>query len=75
MVDTVVGFMSGNSVDIREKLKSRRGSFMIMMTEVEKSCAAIVRISVPHFDAIQSLFSGLPSGIQSLRCSEQEIRR
>jgi hypothetical protein len=53
-------------MSMREKLKSRRESFVIKMVGTEKSRVAIVRISVPHFDFIKSLFSGIPSGVQNL---------
>jgi hypothetical protein len=55
MVDTVVGSMLGNSVDIMEKLKSRRAPSVIITAGPEKSHMVIMRISVPHFDFIKSI--------------------
>jgi hypothetical protein len=45
---------------MREKLKSRRESSVIIIAEAEKSRELIVRISVPHFDFINRFSLALP---------------
>jgi hypothetical protein len=74
MIDAVVESMLRNSVDMREMLKSRRDSFMIMMAGAETSRMAIVCISVAHFEYINRFSeafrlefkaSDIPSGKQA----------